>query len=499
MSTEVIGVCALLGYLGALFVVAEIARRARRDSTPADHFLAARDLGTLVLFLTLYSTAYSGNSLLGYPGNAYRTGYSFIMATGFMMSIVVVYHALVPKLRPLATAHGFVTPGDWIRHRFGESGAARWLLWVVAVLMSIALANFLLAQLKAMGHVTDRMTGGMVPYELGVVGLAAIVLFYETLGGMRAVAWTDAAQGLLMLVGLAALLGWLLVEAGGLDAVTRAVAHTRPEAVAVPSAAVRANWASSILLLGLASVIYPQAIQRIYAARSGAVLRRSLALMSFMPLTTTLVVTLIGIAAITRVEVGSAVAADEVMPILLGEWASGDGLHPVAAVAVFIGALAAIMSTADSCLLSLGSLVARDLAGRSDVAAATTRLGKRVAAVLLVAMIPLALSREVTLWRLIELKMELLIQCVPAFLVALHWRGLSARGALAGVLAGTALALGLTFGGATRVGGVHAGVVGLGLNLAVALLVSFVGRRQADWTSDPAEPGGVATPSASAR
>ncbi|MBW2383447.1 MAG: sodium:solute symporter family protein, partial [Deltaproteobacteria bacterium] len=62
----------------------------------------------------------------------------------------------------------------------------------------------------------------------------------------------------------------------------------------MPDGAGRANWLSTILLLGLASVVYPQAIQRIYAAESGRALSRSFALMTFMPLATTLVVTLIG-------------------------------------------------------------------------------------------------------------------------------------------------------------------------------------------------------------
>jgi Na+/pantothenate symporter len=102
MSLERLGLAGLVMYLVLLFAVAEAARRARRSATPADHFLAGRELGVFVLFLTLYATAYSGNSLLGYPGEAYRRGYSWIMATGFMMSIIVVFHALVPKLRPLA-------------------------------------------------------------------------------------------------------------------------------------------------------------------------------------------------------------------------------------------------------------------------------------------------------------------------------------------------------------------------------------------------------------
>lgn len=472
MSFNQLGVVALGIYLIVLIGIAELARRARRDESPSDHFLAARDLGTLVLFLTLYATAYSGNSLLGYPGRAYRSGFSFIMATGFMMAIIVCFHAVVPRLRPLAVAHGFVTPGDWVRFRFARGSSeriGRWLVACVGVLMTLALANFLLAQLKAMGHVTSLVTGDIVPYEFGVIGLAGLILFYETRGGMRAVAWTDAAQGMLMLVGLAAMLFWLLGEAGGLAEITRSVARVRPDAVAIPNATECANWFSTIVLLGVASVLYPQALQRVYAARSGAALRTALGWMAFMPLSTTLVVTLIGVAAIARLDLSTAVEADGVMPLLLADWAQQEGFASIAAVLVFIGALAAIMSTADSCLLSLGSLLAADLLGRAGADPATTRLGKRLAAVTLIAMVPIALNRELTLWRLIELKMELLIQCAPAFFLALHWSRLAAAPTLVGLVVGTLFGVGLTLAGVPRLGGIHVGVVGLCLNAAIAV------------------------------
>ena len=225
--------------------------------------------------------------------------------------------------------------------------------------------------------------------------------------------------------------------------------------------------------MGLASVLYPQAIQRIFAAKSGQALKRSFAGMTFMPLATTLVVTLIGIAAIARFDITNAVDTDEVVPMLLRDWGAAGGYSTWAAILVFLGALSAIMSTADSCLLSLGSLLSRDLLGREGSDESATRLGKLLAAGMLLAMIPFALWRDLTLWRLIELKMELLIQCVPAFLIALHWSRLRAGPVFAGIVVGTVFSAGLSLGGVTRIEGIHVGVVGCALNVTVAVVGSL--------------------------
>ena len=482
MSLGVIALWALGAYMVLLVIVAEIARRARSSHAPSDHFLAGRDLGVFVLLLTLYATAYSGNSLLGYPGEAYEHGFVWIQSTGFMMAVIVGFHILAPKLRRVATRERFVSPGDWVAHRFAGEPGARALRIGVAVLMTWALSNFLLAQLQAMGELTETITEGRVSHGVGVVALAGMILFYETLGGMRAVAWTDSAQAILMFLGLGTLLAWVLGEAGGVGALTQSIAAVRPDAVAVPDGPAIARWASTILLLGLASVVYPQAIQRIYAARSARALSRSFALMSYMPLTTTFVVMLIGLAAIPRFEGLDTLAKDGVMPMLLGQWAATGTWATAMAVLVFIGALAAIMSTADSVLLSLGSVVAVDLLGHPRAEPATTRIGKRLATGAMAIAVALAWSPQFDLWRLIELKLELLIQCVPAFMLAIHWQRLDARSTLAGLIVGSVLSGGAALAGETRIGGVHVGVIGLAANLVVVfagVAVQGGGRRTA--------------------
>lgn len=93
------------------------------------------------------------------------------MSVGFMMAIVVAYLAVAPPLYELGRRHHYITPGDWVAHRFGSSA-----LWWVANLVWIgALANYLLAQLMAMGHVVAGLSDGAVPYWVGVVGLTLVI------------------------------------------------------------------------------------------------------------------------------------------------------------------------------------------------------------------------------------------------------------------------------------------------------------------------------------
>ena len=176
-------------------------------------YLAGKNLGALVLFFTLYATQYSGNTLIGYPGEAYRLGFAWIMSIGFMMAIVVAYLLFAPALYRVSQQWHFVTPGDWIAHRFGSSGGSGLTLFA-GVLFVVAIANYLLAQLLAVGHIVSGLSGGAIPFWAGVVVLGIIILFYETLGGMQAVAWTDCIQGLLLFVGL---LGMLAAVVSGGD------------------------------------------------------------------------------------------------------------------------------------------------------------------------------------------------------------------------------------------------------------------------------------------
>ena len=457
-------------YLLILISVGYLTHRHNHHADLDNFYLAGRNLGGFVLLLTLYATQYSGNTLLGYPGEAFQLGFAWVMSVGFMMAIIVVYLLFAPQLQRIAKQKHFITPGDWITYRFNSPS----LTLVANVLLVAAISNYLLAQLMAMGHVTEGLSGGSIPYWVGVLLLTFVVIIYETVGGMRAVAWTDCIQGLMLLVGLVGLLIAVGPTPDHLANLTNEIALTSPEKVAVPSWEISRNWFSTIILIGFSGAVYPHAIQRIYAARSTRSLKRAFSVMVFLPLVTTGVMFLVGILAIGELSDGG--DPDQVMPTLLTMWAGQSTLLFGLSVLVITAIVAAVMSTADSVLLSLSSILAKDIIGTTLLRGASqerlTRTGKILSWVIVSILVGIALSPRVTLWGLTEIKMEILAQVAPLFVLGVTWSRLTTSAAFVGMLAGCATYSGLLLTSNPEPWNIHAGVVALGVNLTCCVVGS---------------------------
>jgi SSS family solute:Na+ symporter/sodium/pantothenate symporter len=456
-----------------MLVIGYIAKRAQRDESLSDFYLAGRSLGAVVLLLTLYATQYSGNTVLGYPGEAYRLGFAWIMSVSFMMSIVVGYLPFAPALHRLAKQHGFVTPGDFLDYRFRLPALSH----VANAVLVISIANYLLAQFMAMGHMVAGFSGNAIPYWVGVVVLVLVIVIYETLGGLRAVAWTDFIQGVLLFLGVVGLLLWAAPTPSHWRSLTEWLAAHDAAKTAVPDAAMSFRWLSTIVLVGFSGAIYPQAIQRIYAAKTARALKQSLQFMMFLPLVTIVPVVLTGLVGYRRFAGLEGIQADQIMPMLLRDWATQSTLSYALSVLVLAGALAAIMSTADSVLLSLSSIVAKDFLGKTALRdapeARLTYAGKILSWAITFFLAWVATSPRITLWGLIELKFELLIQVAPAIILGVIWPRLEAKATLAGLVVGTVVAGSLALSGVEDVSGIQAGLFALALNLALSVGLSL--------------------------
>lgn len=469
-------------YVLSLLGIGFYAYKQRQKDNMQDFFLAGRSLGFTILFLTLYATQYSGNTLLGFSGATYRNGLSFLVCVHFMTAIVVCYLLFAPQLYRLSRQNQFLTPGDFIFHRYRN----QFLRILVTLIMVYALANFTLAQMRTLGTAFAGISQGRIPMWAGVIGLALVMLIYESLGGMRSVAWTDAIQGGMLLAGFTILIGVAFSQFGSLPEAIEKLAGN-PDTlhkIKPPDGDGARNWMSFVLLVGLGAAIYPQAIQRVYAARNVGTLKRSLAVMAFMPLVTALVSVMIGLLMAAHLPdlekefLGSGtIPSETVLTQMCLEIMQQSVFGYWLVVILFSSLLAAVMSTADSALLSISSMITHDIYGqtfRPDADQAhLTRIGKSVTWILMIPLVWAALVYEGNLIQLLKIKFELLIQCVPAIYLGVHCKSLNARTVITGMIVGLAVTLGMIAMGWSRVSGIHSGIIGLAFNLAICFFSIF--------------------------
>ncbi|MZG54154.1 MAG: sodium:solute symporter family protein [Nitrospinae bacterium] len=469
-------------YVLSLLGIGFYAYKQRQKDNMQDFFLAGRSLGFTILFLTLYATQYSGNTLLGFSGATYRNGLSFLVCVHFMTAIVVCYLLFAPQLYRLSRQNQFLTPGDFIFHRYQN----QFLRILVTLIMVYALANFTLAQMRTLGTAFAGISQGRIPMWAGVIGLALVMLIYESLGGMRSVAWTDAIQGGMLLAGFTILIGVAFSQFGSLPEAIEKLAGN-PDTlhkIKPPDGDGARNWMSFVLLVGLGAAIYPQAIQRVYAARNVGTLKRSLAVMAFMPLVTALVSVMIGLLMAAHLPdlekefLGSGtIPSETVLTQMCLEIMQQSVFGYWLVVILFSSLLAAVMSTADSALLSISSMITHDIYGqtfRPDADQAhLTRIGKSVTWILMIPLVWAALVYEGNLIQLLKIKFELLIQCVPAIYLGVHCKSLNARTVITGMIVGLAVTLGMIAMGWSRVSGIHSGIIGLAFNLAICFFSIF--------------------------
>ena len=98
------GVLVVIGmYLVLMLVLGVVAKTRRKAETLSEFYLAGRSLGPLVLLLTLYATQYSGNTVVGYPAEASRLGFLWIMSVSFMNRIDMIAPKPACHIEPIAS------------------------------------------------------------------------------------------------------------------------------------------------------------------------------------------------------------------------------------------------------------------------------------------------------------------------------------------------------------------------------------------------------------
>ncbi|WP_080873624.1 sodium:solute symporter family protein [Oceanobacillus timonensis] len=437
-----------------------------------EFYLGGGNLSVFVLFFTFFATQYSGNTVVGYAPTAYRMGFLWMQSITFFILIVVGYLMFAPRLYTLSKKHQFITPSDYIDKRFKSKAVTL----LASLLMLYGLGNFLLEQIIAIGHGVSGLTGGTIPYQAAVVFFVTIMIIYGWLGGMRSVAYTDTMQGIALLFGVAILLIGSMVYFGGLPSATEYAATISPEKLGVPDSSGILSWYSMLVLVMIGAAIYPHAIQRIFAAKSEKSLKKSLSWMAWMPFVTSGFVFIIGIIGIQAFPGLSEGDSEQLVGMMANHIAMQHPFFYWAMVLLFGGIVAAIISTADSVLLTFSSVISKDIYGRYINKNASDKkqilVGKLTGVAIVIILLLIAWYPPATLYRIFILKFELLIQIAPAFLLGLYWKQLHRYALFTGMLVGTIIASVMAMTGLQPLG-IASGLWGLAVNFILCIGLSF--------------------------
>ncbi|XP_061171867.1 sodium-coupled monocarboxylate transporter 1-like [Saccostrea echinata] len=177
-----------------------------RQSTTSEYLVGNRQMKILPLALSLMVSFESSIMMLGFPAEAYVYGLQYIwynvgVMTGLLLGLFIVVPLIYPlKLTSVYEYMELRFQSKWVRVFAMIIGAMYYIFYMGIVLFGPAIA---------LESVTD------FPYWASVLAVALGAMLYTSIGGIKAVIWTDVFQTVVMMTGIFAILIQGTISAGG--------------------------------------------------------------------------------------------------------------------------------------------------------------------------------------------------------------------------------------------------------------------------------------------
>ncbi|MGD8959911.1 MAG: sodium:solute symporter family protein, partial [Desulfobacteraceae bacterium] len=205
------------------------------EKTSSGYAIAGRSIPFFAFLLAATAASFSGWTFIGHPGLIWRDGLAYAFASFYVLTIPITGTFFSKRTWLLGKRYGFITPGDMYAYYFNNE-FLRYLVVATAVLYSIFYSA---VQLMAAGALFNVIAG--VPFTFGAIFLAFVVWFYVCTGGLKASTWVGVIQ-FVLLVGGIILLGIFVIinpQFGGWSAFSAQVAQMEVKYLEVPRVI---NW-----------------------------------------------------------------------------------------------------------------------------------------------------------------------------------------------------------------------------------------------------------------
>ncbi len=205
----------IAGYFGLLIGVATWVIRRRKDNA-TDYFLAGRNLGWWVIGASIFASNIGSEHVVGLAGAGATSGVALAHYELHAWALLVLAWVFVPfYMRSMV----FTMP-EFLERRF--SANSRYVLSVVSIITFIVskIAVGIFAGGVVFGTLFPEMqiNVGNVHIDSFWIGSVLVIVLtglYTSLGGMRAVAYNDAVQVVVLIIGSACLTFYGLAKLGG--------------------------------------------------------------------------------------------------------------------------------------------------------------------------------------------------------------------------------------------------------------------------------------------
>ena len=367
----------------------------RRTTDQSDYFLAGRSLGPLVAAVSAAASSSSAWTILSVSGQAYAWGLGALwFFPACVGGFVINWYLLAPGVRAMTTRTGALTTTELVA---GEHGAPlhRTIRRVGAGIVVVSLGFYVCSQFQAAGKTFEKTFPDHLSLEASVAIGGGIVVIYTLVGGFWAVSLTDTLQGLLMALTAIIVPVAALVEVGGPGALITSLQGIEVQGYLDPMSggpSAGLGFVFGILGIGLGYPGQAHVVNRLMALRGhNTELRQAQRIAVAWAVVVYTGMILLGLCG--RV-IWDSLPDNESVFI----HATNNLFSPVVSGVMIAAVLSAIMSTADSQLLVVGSSVAHDMrSGGGDPRTALTRSRLAVLAVSVLAMIA-AMDPEATIF-----------------------------------------------------------------------------------------------------
>lgn len=334
----------------AVYLVAVIAHglwAGREERTTDDYFLAGRKLPWPLIGLSLYASNMSGASFVGLTGAAYAHG---VVVFNYEWTAALVLVLFAAFMLPVFLRARIATVPEYLERRFDRRARLLFSAFTILAVMLLDTAGALFVG----GLLITIVLPQLSLWQASAL-LAAFAGAYTILGGLKAVVVTDAMQAVLMILGAAAVFVIGLDAVGGWSALMESLDPGRRELLK-PADDGFLPWPGlfGVVLLGFYYwTINQYFVQRVLAAASLDQGRKGALFGGLLKLPNLFLMILPGmIAFVLYPELGD---PDLAFPKLAFE------LLPMGLRGLVLTALiAAIMSSLDSALNAVSSLVTLD-------------------------------------------------------------------------------------------------------------------------------------------